>query len=63
MLRMVKATQRRRKKASDQHKSSFLIRLPEQLRERLRRLKEQTERPMTVDVRRAVEEYLKKHGL
>jgi predicted DNA-binding protein len=57
------ATMAKKKKQTDLHLSGFLIRLPEVYRDQLRKLKERTRRPMTEDVKIALEEYLKNHGL
>ena len=47
----------------DQHKSGFMVRLPEAYREKLAELKRKTERPYTTDVRRALDDYLKANGV
>jgi hypothetical protein len=47
----------------DQHKSGFLVRLPEPYREKLQELKRKTDRPITASVRRGVDAELKANGI
>lgn len=47
----------------DQHKSGFMVRLPEAYREKLRELQAKTDRPFTSDVRRALDAYLTANGV
>lgn len=47
----------------DQHKSGFLVRLPEAYRAKLQEHKDKTDRPFSVAVRRAVDAYLKGNGI
>ncbi len=52
-----------KKKAPDQHKSAFLIRIPEAYRGKLEELKRKTDRPYTAAVRRALDLYLEQNGI
>jgi predicted DNA-binding protein len=52
-----------KKKPADQHKSGFLVRLPEAYRAKLQELKQKTDRPMAASVRRALDAYLKANGI
>lgn len=53
----------KKKKRTDEHKSGFLVRLPEVYRGLLLELKQQTDRPITAMVRRALDAYLKENGV
>lgn len=53
----------KRKPKPDQHTSGFLVRLPERYRPALHALKRKTERPIAVEVRRAVDAYLAANGV
>ena len=50
-------------KSSDQHKSGFMVRLPEVYRELLTQLKKKNERAITVSVRRGVDKELRENGI
>jgi hypothetical protein len=47
----------------DQHKSGFMVRLPEAHREALEQLKKRTRRAITVEVQIALEEHYKREGV
>jgi len=47
----------------DYHRSGFLVRIPEVYREKLKELKRKTDRPFAASVRRALDDYLGKHGV
>jgi hypothetical protein len=47
----------------DQHRSGFMVRLPEAYRDKLAELKRSTERSYTVEVRRALDAHLKANGI
>ncbi len=49
--------------SSDRHASAFLVRLPEAYRQALMEHKRRTDRPVTVAVRKAVDEYLRANGI
>jgi hypothetical protein len=51
------------KKRPDEHKSGFMVRLPEVYRELLKELKAKTDRPITASVRRGVDSELKANGI
>lgn len=57
------AKKKSRQGNKDLHTSGFMVRLPEQYREALRALKEKTDRPISVSVRRAVDAYLIQNGM
>jgi predicted DNA-binding protein len=48
-----------RSKPKDQHKSSFMVRLPEAYRERLAQLKARTRRPITAEVQLALDKHFR----
>jgi hypothetical protein len=50
-------------KAKDQHKSGFLLRLPESYRKPLQELKRKTRRAMTVEVQMALDRHLRENGI
>lgn len=50
-------------KQPDAHRSGFLVRIPEAYRAKLEELKTKTDRPYTAAVRRALDAYLKEHGI
>ena len=50
-------------KQTDQHRSGFLVRLPESYRAKLQELKQKTDRPITASVRRAVNVELIANGI
>jgi hypothetical protein len=50
-------------KKKDNHKSGFLVRLPEAYRGLLQLLKQKTDRPITASVRRGVDKELKENGI
>ena len=52
-----------KKPAKDQHKSGFLVRLPEEFRAPLEALKDKLGQPYTVAVQRALRAYLKANGV
>ena len=52
-----------KKNPKDQHKSGFMLRLPEVYREKLKELKRKTGRPFTVDAQWALNAYLKANGV
>ncbi len=47
----------------DTKASGFLVRLPESLREPLKKLKDKTGQPFTWAVSKALEDHLKAHGI
>lgn len=51
------------KAARDQHKSAFMVRLPEEFRETFKEIKAKTGQPYTEAVRRAMIDYAVKHGI
>lgn len=51
------------KKTVDQHRSGFMVRLPEEYRPLLEQLKKQTDRTITVLVRRGVDKELRENGI
>lgn len=51
------------KKKPDQHKSGFLVRLPEDFRPVLEGLQAKNDRPMTIEVQRAIIAYAKLQGV
>ncbi len=53
----------KKKAARDQHTSGFLVRLPEAYRPKLLELKRKTDRPITANVRRAVDKELRENGI
>lgn len=50
-------------KSTDQHKSGFMIRLPEEFRPVLMALQDKNQRPMTVELQRALIDYAKREGV
>jgi hypothetical protein len=52
-----------KKAQKDQHRSGFLVRLPESYREPLQKLKALTDRPITASVRRGVDAELRANGI
>lgn len=52
-----------KQKPKDQHKSGFMVRLPEEYRELLQKLKLKTDRSITTCVRRGVDKELKENGI
>ncbi len=46
-------------KPKDKHKSGFMVRLPAEYHEKLRRLTERTQRKMTTEVQRALDRHFK----
>lgn len=52
-----------KKAVADQHKSGFMVRLPEEYREALQKLKAKTDRAITTCVRRGVDKELKENGI
>lgn len=58
---MAKAKPKARKK--DQHKSGFMVRLPEAYRALLHELSKKTDRPITASVRRGVDKELRENGI
>jgi predicted DNA-binding protein len=55
---MLPMTKPKKKSPPDRHKSSFMIRLPEQFRELLSRAKAKTRRATTTEVQIALEKHL-----
>lgn len=53
----------KKKKPADQHKSGFMVRLPEPYRVALASLKAKTRRAMTVEVQMALDAHLKANGV
>jgi hypothetical protein len=51
------------KVATDRHRSRLVVRLPEEYREILRQLRDKTDRPRVADFRRALDAYLRSHGI
>lgn len=51
------------KRAKDQHKSGFMVRLPEVYRQKLAELRKKTDRPFTASVRRGLDRELKENGI
>jgi predicted DNA-binding protein len=47
------------RKPKDQHKSSFMVRLPEPYREKLNRLKARTRRAITTEVQLALDKHFR----
>lgn len=60
---MARASPVAKKKRPDQHKSGFLIRLPEEFRPVLESLQAKNDRPMTIELQRAVIAYAKAEGV
>lgn len=54
---------KKKAKLPDQHKSGFLVRLPEAYRAKLQEHKDKTDRPFSVAVRKAVDAFLKENGI
>ena len=52
-----------KKKAADQHKSGFMVRLPEAYRTLLEKLKLKNRRTVTMEVRIAIDKHLEGEGL
>lgn len=52
-----------KKKPADQHKSGFMIRMPEEFRPVLEALQDKNDRPMTIELQRAVIAYAKAEGV
>ena len=50
-------------KPADQHRSNFLVRLPEAYRPILEELKRKTGRPTTVEIQWALNAHLEKNGI
>ena len=55
-------TRRAKPRPSDQHKSGFMVRLPEKFRRMLRNAQDAFRRPLTVEVQIALEKHLKDVG-
>ena len=47
----------------DQHKSGFMIRLPEEYREIIAELRAKSRRTITMEIRVAIDEYIKANGI
>lgn len=56
-------SKKQRHTKTDNHKSKFMVRLPESHRENLQALKRLHRRPTTVEIQIALEAHYLKHGL
>jgi hypothetical protein len=50
-------------KKKDQHRSGFMVRLPEEFRTVLESLQQKNERPMTIELQRALILYARQEGV
>jgi hypothetical protein len=57
------AKKRTREERTDRHKSAFVVRLPLEYRDALRRLRRKNRRTYTSEVKIALEEHFKREGI